>query len=210
MTSESCVSQGWLRSVRASICGKMYHNGIRDDRARSFITRERLLEVWLNRAEGPCPLDEFQLYIPEFSQDDILNHLLNIISILVLIFWEDWSSLTSRFGIEGERFTDHDLPLSPERCEEIFSHNPSSGADFHQAQFAFVPVTIEQNNHLRKAGPNWRLPLIFEGQLDDPGSYGTVTQVRIAKGYFKKEDGTTYNEVSHSLLIVMKYGTYAY
>jgi hypothetical protein len=188
----------------------MYHNSIRDNRARSFITRERLLEVWLSRTEGSCPLDKFQLHIPAFSQDDILNHLLNIISILVLIFWEDWSSLTYRFGIEREKLTDHDLPLSPEKCEEIFPHNPSSGADFHQAQFAFVPVIIEQNQHLSKEDPNWRLPLTFEGQLNDTGSYGTVTQVGIANDYFKKEDGTTYNGVSHSLLIDMKYGTYAY
>ena len=206
MTSDSGIPGSWLRCIRTSISEKMYHNGIRDNRAQSFITRKRLLEVWLNKKEeGSCPLDELQIYIAVFSRDEIFNHLLNIISILVLIFWDDWSSLANRFGLECKKFNDRNLPLSAEECEEIFPHSPSYGAEFHQAQFAFVPVTIEQNKYLREADSNWRLPLRFEDHPPiNTGSYGSITKVGIANGYFRKEDGTTYNGVSRFLLATLE------
>jgi hypothetical protein len=186
----------------------MYSNGIRDNRSQSFITRDRLLEVWLHQTDGPSPLDEIQSYIQSFSQKEILDHLLSTISILVLILWNDWSHLTDRFG--PGKFTDGNLPLSPEDCERVFLQSPDDGAEFHRVQFAFIPVTIKQNKTIRLPDPNWRLPLRIEGEPNETGSYGTVTKVRIAKGYFQNEDGPIYNGVSSIVRITLKYATYSY
>jgi hypothetical protein len=207
MTSHSGISDSWLRSIRASISRKMYRNDFQDNRLQSFITRERLLEVWLNNEDGSRPLDELQLYI-RISQRNILDHLLRVISILVFIFWDDCSSLADHFGFESNKFTDRNLPLSPEQCKKVFSHSPYYQAEFHQAQFAFVPVFIEQNKYLRLRNPNLRLPLSFEGQPNETGSYGTVTKVTIAKGYFLKEDGAVHNRVSIDSVVTMKWDTY--
>jgi hypothetical protein len=171
----------------------MYRNGAQDS---PFITRKRLLDVWLEEMDGSCPLDEFQSYIPAFSRRDILDHLLRIISILVFIFWDDWSRFTDRFGFESDKFTDRDLPLSPQQCQTAFSNSPDYEMDFRQAQYAFRPVLIEQNEYRTFRDPLWRLPLTYEGQPNETGSYGTVTQVAIAEGYFLKADGTKHNGVS--------------
>jgi hypothetical protein len=208
MTSRPGIPDRWLRSIRASLSRNMYRNGFQDNPLQSFITRERLLEVWLDNKDGSCPLDELQLYIPIFSQHDILEHLLRVISILVFIFWDDWSSLADHFGFESNKFTDQNVPLSPEQCKKVFSQSPCYQAEFHQAQFAFVPVFIKQNEHLRLRNPNLRLPLSSEGQPNETGSYGTVTKVAIAKGYFLKEDGAVHNKVSIDSVVAMKWDTY--
>jgi hypothetical protein len=162
----------------------MYSNGIRDNRSQSFITRDRLLEVWLNQRDGVSPLDEIQSYIQSFSHEEILDHLLSTISILVLMLWNDWSHLADRFG--PGKFTDGNLPLSPENCEKVFLQSSEDGAEFYHVQFAFTPVIIRQNETITLLDPNWRLPLRIEEEPNDTGSYGTVTKVRIAKGYFQK------------------------
>jgi hypothetical protein len=208
MTSHSGLPDDRLRTIRTSISRKMYSNGIRDNRSQSFITRDRLLEVWLSQTDGSSPLDEIQSYIRSFSRRQILNDLLSTISILVLILWNDWSRLADRFG--HGKFTDGNLPLSPEDCERVFQQNSDDGAEFHYVQFAFIPVIIKQNKTIKLPDPNWRLPLSIEGEPNDTGSYGTVTKVRIAKGYFQKEDGTVHNGVSSVLGIAVKWDTYSY
>lgn len=196
MTADHGISHNWLKGVRASISSAMYNNGLWDDRSQSFITRERLRGVWLERRDGSCPLDELQSYLPTFSHDRIFNQLLSIISILIWIHWDDWGSLADRLNYEPGKLMDQNLPLSPEQCEEVFRTSPNYGADFHQFQYAFVPVQIEQNDTRTFLESKWRLPLAFEGPKNNTGSYGTVTKVGIAKGYFRTKDGTKSDRVS--------------
>jgi len=207
MPSNSGLPYDRLRTIRASISRKMYRNGIRDNRSQSFITRDRLLEVWLNQRDGSSPLDEIQPYVQSFSREEILDHLLSTISILVLMLWNDWSHLADRFG--PGKFTDGNLPLPPEDCERVFQQSSEDGAEFHYVQFAFIPVIIKQNETIKLPDPNWRLPLSIEDEPNDTGSYGTVTKVRIAKGHFQKEDGTIHNGVSSVLGIALKWATYS-
>jgi hypothetical protein len=193
MSSLPIIPDGWLRKIRASILGKMYRKDAQNSR---YITRNCLLDVWLDEVDGSCPLHEFQSYVGDFSQRYI-------------VFWDDWSSFADRFGSESDKFTDQDLPLSPQKCERAFFHSPDYDTEFYQAQYAFLPVFIEQNKYLTFQGSDWRLPLTFEGQPNETGSYGTVTQVAIAEGYFLKADGTAHNGVSVGSADAMKWDAYS-
>jgi hypothetical protein len=195
MTSESGIPHNWLKNARSSISSAMYSNGVRDDRSQSFITQERLKEVWMRQRNSSCLLDEFLQYLPKFSRDEVQNFLLNIISILVFIHWDDWPSFTGYFGLARGKFKDEHLPLSAEQCEEVFRSSPSDGSEFRQIQYAFIPVQIQQNSTRALPETEWRLPLTSEGQKNETGSYGTVTKVIIAKGYFRNRNGKMNDEV---------------
>ena len=88
------------------------------------------------------------------------------------------------------RFRDPFLPFTKEELyEQFFDQQNADEAEtarfFFDAQFAFAPIVLEKDKHVELEEENCRLPLISEGQLNETGSYGRVTKVRIAKNYYR-------------------------
>ena len=175
----------------------MYRNGDDDDASQSFITQDRLQEVWLDTAQGQgCLLDEFQQYISTISRADIKDHLLSIISILILIHWDNWLFFTKSFGLEKGQLKDANLPLSPKQCRAAISRRAIEVRNFREQQYAFIPIHIEQTPTPRFLESEWRLPLTYEGEKNEEGSYGTVYKVKIARGYLRSKEGKLNDVVS--------------
>ena len=197
MTSNREIPSNWLKGARDRIWDAMYRNGDDDDASQSFITQDRLQEVWVNIVQGQdCLLDEFQKYIPTISRADTKDHLLSIISILILIHWDNWLYFTTSFGLADGQLKDADLPLSPEQCRAAIYGSAIEIRDFRQQQYAFIPIHIEQTPTPKFFESERRLPLTYEGEKNEEGSYGTVYKVKIAKGYLRSREGKLNDVVS--------------
>lgn len=196
MTPRVGIPHSLLRHAKGAIRGAMFRDSIKDGPLQSFITRERLERVWQEQKNGRCLLDEFEPHVPGLSREEIETCFLHIISILILMHWENWPSFTDYFGLPEHKRKDVDLPFSPDLCEEIFRSSPGDAREFHQHQYAFIPVIIEPTPIPHFLEPQWRLPLTFEGEKNEDGSFGTVYKVKIARGYFREKNGKTNDKVS--------------
>jgi hypothetical protein len=175
----------------------MYRNGLDEDDSQSFITRDRLEGVWLaTQGQDACLLDEFRKYVPTTSRADVKDHVLSILSILILIKWDNWLYFTKSFGLEDSQLKDSDLPLSLEQCRAALDSSAIDVQRFRQQQYAFIPIAIEQKPTPPFLEPEWRLPLKYQGEKNEEGAYGTVYKVKIAKGYLRSKEGKPNDAVS--------------
>ena len=197
MTSDGEIPNNWLKRARDEIWSAMYRNGDDEDASQSFITRDRLQGVWLEtQGQDACLLDEFRQYMPTVSRGDVKDHLLSILSILILIHWDNWVYFTKSFGLEDGQLKDADLPLSPEQCRAAIHSSASDVRLFRQQQYAFIPIPIEQKPRPPFLEPEWRLPLTYQGEKNEEGAFGTVYKVKIAKGYLRSKEGKPNDAVS--------------
>jgi hypothetical protein len=134
--------------------------------------------------------------MPTISRADVKDHLLSILSILILIHWDNWLYFTKSFGLEDGQLKDADLPLSSEQCRAAIHSSAIDVRLFRQQQYAFIPIPIEQKPRPPFLEPEWRLPLTYEDEKNEEGAFGTVYKVKIAKGYLRSKEGKPNDAVS--------------
>jgi hypothetical protein len=165
--------------------------------AERFIPQKALYDIWQDR------LRDF-LQILEYTADDqalgyIRDNLLKILSILVAIEWTEWNKFPSIFLAQmndpDSRRLDKSIPFPLDVLEHESFLGIRVGEKFYTAQYAFIPIIIEEKEY--REYPSWnRLPFIQSGRKHlGEGSYGSVTKEFVAVHQFKWKDSQNLNDV---------------
>lgn len=181
----------WNRTIRDDVNHRMCTRFV-DNVDKSFITSEDLQRVW---GESVDSFRDMQTATGmNFGGSGVpFSDCMKVISILIMIDFKPWRLVS---GIIANGLRDVDLPF---HFEDLSSHwfkfvenNVHLARSFVNQQYAFCPIVIEKGRDLRQLDRHLRLPLVSE-ELVGEGTYGAVFKVKIAKGYFREQNGNTYS-----------------
>lgn len=165
-----------------------------------YFTNADLMPIW----DDPR-LSEFfsQLSKQEklVSTGKIKEHLLKTISILAYIGWNEWDTLSDiifpRGSYESSQHLDKNLPYLD---RETLKHSDFFGDDFwskkfFENQFYFSPVELKEGKDDKKYYSKIQLPICNECTEKRTGSYGTVTEITVEKGFYVDKRGEKSHKV---------------
>ncbi|KAJ0425052.1 hypothetical protein BJY00DRAFT_308937 [Aspergillus carlsbadensis] len=183
-----------IERYRAEILELMYN---RAWPAREFITHLTLNNYWTEE-KLRAATTAVGLVLVESQIQEVKDHLLRTLSILVLIGWDNWARFPDLF-LRGENSLlgskdDAVMELTHAKLEAGLGSNSSAWA-FASSVCAFTPVVIEfrkmkqlELNSGSRGG--FRLPFLVDQVLKlGSGAGGTVFRETIAPGGFRDEDG---------------------
>jgi len=134
-------------------------------------------------------------YQSSWDRNNFMDEMIQIMSILIRISFEQWPQFGEKFVNHGDR-RDCNLPFALETLQEKNFLGKSLGALFYEKQFAFCPVLIPEQEDEFVLDREKRLPWIDEPEQIGEGGYGVVTMRTVAKGFLRFQDRTTNLEVS--------------
>ena len=155
----------------------------RDQRARGqepFICYYELRSIW-----GDNRIQKLVSHIaPERKSDVVYQKLLRVVSILVFIGWDRWTTDFETIFLAKDKteeqydWLDAKLPFAdfsflPSRYRYHFSIN----------QYIFLPIRIEQGKN-QEVSSERRLPFVDSSDVVGRGGFGEVTRCKIAPGQF--------------------------
>ena len=137
-----------------------------------------------------------------YHEDDrtaLWQNMCLILCILISMRWTDWDDFQAYFyypgkGLKYPRYMDKDLPI---KREDFLETVPSSFSKrFHEYQYRFVPIFINENSHL-KYSTDHRLPILkTEPVRDAEGAQGVVEKIHIERRFLYYGNQTFNHSVS--------------
>lgn len=166
----------------------------RKDTRDAYIPHAALREIWSDDILQEL-VNQKQLGLDEHQIAHVKEYLLQMISLLVFIEWEEWWRFRDIFFLTSNlsrRRRDKNIPyLDRNDLEDSSflsrraSHKITS---FLQNRWRFCPLVIEEGDPMDFEGQyhlEWRLPLInIDPDVCQKGAFGTVTKEIIARGHF--------------------------
>lgn len=138
-------------------------------------------------------------YDTAWDKTDLMDQFVQIMSILIRINFAKWNRFGAIFVNRKDR-RDGDLPFSLQELQEETFLGKYIGSLFHEAQFAFCPILIPQQEDEFILDKERRLPWIDDPKLIGEGAFGKVTKRTVAKGFLHYQDDTSNSRVSYHFL----------
>jgi hypothetical protein len=135
-------------------------------------------------------------YNPAWDKTDDMDQFVQIMSILIRINFDRWDKFREIFINQGDR-RDGDLPFDLGELQEKDFLGRLTGSVFHEAQLAFCPIQIPQQEDEFELDKRRRLPWTDKPELIGAGGFGTVWKRTVAKGFLSYQDTTINSKVSH-------------
>ena len=169
-------------------------NGMVGKKGEEIILPEVVEKIWKQNHHRKFYINQ-SWYKSEWDRNNFMDEMIQIMSILIRISFDQWSKFGEKFVHHGDR-RDCNLPFALETLQEKGFLGVSLGELFYEKQFAFCPVPIPEQEDQFILDREKRLPWIDEPKFVEKGGYGEVNKRTVAKGFLRFQNRTTNLEVS--------------
>ena len=149
---------------------------------KTIILHHELLDFW--RKENRDQFYKSQKWCtPEMTRNDSMRNYFKIMSILILIKFDNWNMFDVIF-IKSQ-LSDEKLPFKREKLRSKDFLADYFGREFFDKQWMFCPMIIEESSVLQRCEPERRFPFIEKTEEIGSGSAGRVCKEVIAPHHIR-------------------------
>jgi len=173
---------------------KALENGMVGKKGEEIILPEVVEKIWAQNHHRKFYINR-TWYESKWDRNNFMDEMIQIMSILIRISFDQWSKFGEKFVHHGDR-RDCNLPFALETLQEKSFLGISLGALFYEKQFAFCPIPIPEQEDEFILDTERRLPWVDGPEFIGEGGFGKVNKRTVAKGFLRFQDRTTNIEVS--------------
>lgn len=162
-------------------------------KSTAFICTEDVERTWRSLDDIETVLFGLQDWT-RTELENIQKDFVLTLSILFRINWlqnHDFRQIFYDYKSNGKRRDDEQLHYDKEELNFLEEYQDP----FYEQQYIFKPAVLKESDNQPVHG-RLRLPFTEEAQTLGSGGFGKVYKVKVAPGYFEKEDGSINKKAS--------------